>query len=64
MALGVPEDRKIVGEGYYHTGYGDARSLMERIQRMFETDMPLDSESLAGSYLGESYKITVTVEEV
>lgn len=63
MALSVPEDRKIVGEGYYHTGYGDARSLMERIQRMFETDMPLD-DVISRYNDGADYKITVTVEEL
>src|SRR5512139_24585 len=63
MPLSVPEDKSITGSGYYNSHYGDARSLMERIQRMFETDMPL--EDSANPYAdGTHYKITVTVEEV
>lgn len=63
MALSVPEDKSITGSGYYNSQYGDVRSLMERIQRMFDTDMPLD-DGPGGWGSGRAYKITVTVEEV
>lgn len=63
MALSVPEDKSITGSGYYNSTYGDVRSLMERIQRMFDTDMPLDDR--VDPYRdGTDYKITVTVEEL
>ena len=63
MGLRIPDDISITASGYYNSAHGDVRSLMERIQRMFETDMPLDDEyNLHGG--GNDYKISVTVTKV
>ena len=63
MGLRIPDDISITASGYYNSAHGDVRSLMERIQRMFETDMPLDDEINPYSY-GDDYKISVTVTKV